>query len=374
MLMAKQSLFSKSALADIAKLSSKQKCSIINTFWPHLNLSSEAYKDTSYAGFLRYLGRNLQYLHQYSSKLVVQDWDDLSAMCEHLRTHRTSKRALLLESIQRQYINTPESHVGASIDLAARLLLGLNISGIGMPIRRSNTRDSQVHWHDNQSLDEMIMAEFPTGTKQLAVSTLAIDTSFTAVTLKSVCRVNIRWTDNLVDHLKLHGRRGDRTLSIYQHKICLVNHLKGPESSILPEDLLRETLTTLSILFPVGDEDTEAFLQDQNIQFWNDYSARESGFRGLDDFKYWKHRLTQLLTLYHGPPETVIQTLLDTRNVSQFATLWVAIFGVFFLTILFGVLSTIYSVKQYNVAVKSYELAIAQACQQNSAPLVGFCD
>jgi NhaP-type Na+/H+ and K+/H+ antiporter len=101
----------------------------------------------------------------------------------------------------------------------------------------------------------------------------------------------------------------------------------------------------------------------------------------LHDFKYWRNELAALIYLFDGPPETALQTLRDTRNVSQWVTIWVAVFGIFILTIVFGVLATVYSVKQYKLAVESYklsgkafELSLAQACHQNSAPLPGFCD
>jgi hypothetical protein len=72
-----------------------------------------------------------------------------------------------------------------------------------------------------------------------------------------------------------------------------------------------------------------------------------------------------LLELLNGPPETVGQMMLDTRIASQFTTLWVAIFGVFLLTILFGILATVYSIKQYYIAVLSYNLAVAVTCVEH---------
>jgi hypothetical protein len=82
--------------------------------------------------------------------------------------------------------------------------------------------------------------------------------------------------------------------------------------------------------------------------------------------------MAQLVDLWNGPPETLGQTLGDTRDFSQVFTLWVAIFGVFALTLIFGILATVYSVKQYRVAVKSYDLALALACVDH-ATLPGFC-
>lgn len=153
-----------------------------------------------------------------------------------------------------------------------------------------------------------------------------------------------------------------------------MNHRKGPEPTIIPADVLNEAIRTLDLLLPFGDPRTEAFLEEEKVLFWTISPSESPRATELDNFKYWRSNLAQLSNLLHGPPETVIQTLLDIRNISQFATLWVAIFGVFSLTFIFGVLSTVYSVKQYRVAVKSYELTLAQACQQTSTPLSGFCD
>jgi hypothetical protein len=82
--------------------------------------------------------------------------------------------------------------------------------------------------------------------------------------------------------------------------------------------------------------------------------------------------MLHLLRLLNGNPETFTQTLSDTHNLSEFATLWIAVFGVFCLSILFGVLATVYSIKQFNVAVKSYDLALALACHEVPT-LPGFC-
>lgn len=90
------------------------------------------------------------------------------------------------------------------------------------------------------------------------------------------------------------------------------------------------------------------------------------------EFKYWKQEMIQIVKLWEAPPERICQTLRNTRDPGQFFTLWVAIVGVFALTILFGILATVYSVKQYRVGVKSYELALALACLDQPT-LPSFC-
>ncbi|KAH7070516.1 hypothetical protein BKA63DRAFT_420630 [Paraphoma chrysanthemicola] len=367
-------LFSKSSLADTLSLGPEGKCAIINTFWPHLDLSEQDYIDKDYALWFSLLGKTLQSFHPHASKFATQEWDGLLSMVTSLNANRAVTRRAQVEDIKMTCLNTGDAAIVRSIELAVRLWLGINVCSKGLSVGPANPRDRRIDWQEDQSLDEMVAAQFTRSASKAEFAHIPFDESFTAANLKNICRVHIRWTDNLVDHLKLEGPRGHRRLSVYRHKLCLVNHRKGPEPTIIPADVLDEAIRTLDLLFPFGDQRTEAFLEEEEIELWTMSPSESPRAADLDDFKYWKSNLAQLSGLFYGPPETVVQTLLDTRNTSQFATLWVAIFGVFFLTIMFGVLSTVYSVKQYRVAIKAYELALAQACQQKSTPLSGFCD
>ncbi|OCK81912.1 hypothetical protein K432DRAFT_380863 [Lepidopterella palustris CBS 459.81] len=367
-------LFSKSSLADTVNSEPERKCAIINAFWPHLGLAKEDYIEEDYAAWFHFFGKALQSLHPHASKFATQEWDGLLSMVTSLSANRTMARRALTEDIKRGYLNTGDAAIARSIELAVRLWLGINVCSKGLSVGPRNPREYRIDWQGDQSLDEMIAAQFPQGAGRAAFANIPFDESFTAVNLKNICRLHIRWTDNLIDHLKLEGPRGQRCLSIYRHRLCLVNHRKGPEPTIIPAEVIDEAIRTLDLLFPFGDPKTEAFLEEEKVQFWTISPSESARATELDEFKYWRSNLAQLSSLFNGPPETFIQSLLDTRNIPQFATLWVAIFGVFFLTIIFGVLSTVYSVKQYRVAIKSYELALAQACQQKSTPLQRFCD
>jgi hypothetical protein len=367
-------IFSKTSLADVVNLKTEHKCGLINAFWPHLHLAEQDYIEEDYAAFFEFIGRTLQGLHPHAPKFASQELDGLLAMVCTLRTNRTLGRKAIIETIKKDYLNTCEFAVARSIELTVRLWLGINVSAKRLSVGPRNPRDSRIDWQDHHSLDQMVSAQFPYGANKTALTEFPLDESFTAVNLKNVCRLHIRWTDNLMDHLRLEGPRGQRSLSIYRHKICLINHRKGPEPKIIQEEILDEAIRTLDLLFPFGDPKTEEFLENEKVQLCIVDLLELPRATDLDEFKYWRNNLAQLVNLLNGPPETVVQTLLDTRNLGQFVTLWVAIFGIFLLTILFGILSTIYSVKQYRLAIKSYELALALACQQKTAPLPNFCD
>ncbi|CAO2647089.1 Nn.00g080110.m01.CDS01 [Neocucurbitaria sp. VM-36] len=365
-------LFSASVHSDLVHLPVERKCHVINTFWPHLNLTQEAYIEEDYADLFELIGKTLRILYQHELRFADRFLDSLLATVTELKTHQASTKEVLANEVKKTYHNVSDDCIMRSVELAARLWLGLNISSRHLSVGPKNPRDSRIEWHNNQSLNQVVATTFRQKFLRAVDDEYSLDDSFTAVSLKAICRVRIRWTDNLVDHLKLEGPRGHRILSIYRHKICLINHLKGPDPTVIERDVLDEAIRTLDLLFPFGDLKSAEFLEAERVRFHSMPPSELSQPMNLAEFTYWRNNLAQLLRLLNGPPETIAQTLLDRRNLSQFATLWVAIFGVFSLTILFGILATVYSIKQYRVAVMSYDLALALACHEIPA-LPGFC-
>src|SRR4051812_47130709 len=112
----------------------------------------------------------------------------------------------------------------------------------------------------------MITAQFLQDSSKAALANIPFNGSFTTINLKNVYRLHIRWTDNLIDHLKLEEPRGQQYLSIYRHKLCLLNHQKGSEPTIILAEVLDEATRTLDLLLPFSDRKTEAFLQEEKVQ------------------------------------------------------------------------------------------------------------
>ena len=65
----------------------------------------------------------------------------------------------------------------------------------------------------------------------------------------------------------------------------------------------------------------------------------------------------------------------DNRNLLEFATFWTTAVVAFLtiLSIVFGTVATVYSIKQYDIAVAGYALASAQACADPNITLPGYC-
>lgn len=344
----------------------------MNAFWPYLQISTVDYVDDEYIDLCSFIETTFKSLHKHRTSFVLHDSSGLLAVVKVLREAPQGTKQALVNEVQKFHPNTSVNAVRRSLELTVRLWLGINISSAGLAVGPSYPGDTRIDWPDSQSLEGLIAKQFTQKPFWSATDDFAMDDSFTAVNLKNICRLHIRWTDNLVDHLQLKGRRGQRILSIYRHKICLVNHLRDPKLTVINPDILEEAIRTLDLLFPFGDTPTAEFLQAEGVHIYSIPPCNATQSIDLGDFKYWRNNLMQLLKLLNGPPETVTQTLLDTRNVPQFATLWVAIVGVFSLTIIFGILATVYSIKQYGVAVASYKLAVALACRE-FPELPGYC-
>lgn len=118
-------------------------------------------------------------------------------------------------------------------------------------------------------------------------------------------------------------------------------------SSILPPDLVSETLSTLALLFPQSDKQTAKwftkikskypYLDGQMIKC----GGLTSYQRKIENFPIWHDRLVILKEeLDNTKPSTIAQFWYDRRNGVQWYTFWVAVL-VLILTIFFGVVQSI---------------------------------
>lgn len=144
-----------------------------------------------------------------------------------------------------------------SLELVARIWLTLDIQVMDVA-RGSNS----FVWKNDESLMAMVEARFtklkvPAVPSQSAESVL-LDQTFNAINLKKICGVKIAWINNLTDHLTYDLAKD--CVYIYPHKVCLLSHLQC--SPIFEAEVLKETVRTLDLLFPI-DPSTSYFLNQQ---------------------------------------------------------------------------------------------------------------
>ncbi|RKK32331.1 hypothetical protein BFJ66_g14071 [Fusarium oxysporum f. sp. cepae] len=184
--------------------------------------------------------------------------------------------------------------------------------------------------------------------------------------------IEIKATDNLVEHLFLDTRR--KTLKVFHQVSFLRAHLEktrhepldlGFEESLkrgtLPPRLLLETLVTFhDILFPVmSARDTKSLDTLKGMIKRNGFDPEGRWIEFVREtpsdmsFNYWGDRLAKLHDLVKRPPPANAIVAWFERHTSKRNALTVAIIGVF-LSVLFGFLSFLVGLLQLILAWKAY--------------------
>lgn len=97
-------------------------------------------------------------------------------------------------------------------------------------------------------------------------------------------------------------------------------------SDILPVALLRETITTLNLLFPQWDPQTQALLSAHGQDFHTLPPFEGPRRLDLSEFKYWRSHLLELYEeIYLAPADSWRQLWTDRRNPHQWWTFWIAV-------------------------------------------------
>ncbi|EQL00722.1 FAD-binding, type 2 [Ophiocordyceps sinensis CO18] len=195
-----------------------------------------------------------------------------------------------------------------------------------------------------------------------------------------VANLDIIWTDNLLDHLRLTD--DDRRVHIFHHVSFLELQrqrcaLLWPPSllveareptftlgdsadTLLPPGVGEETLRTLALLFPTADPQTRGWLL--RLPSYDGLDARvaqcrrlKTDDRQIDGFPFWRERLTLLKQVFdEAQPQSLVNWWHDRRNGVQWYTFWVAVF-VLVLTVFFGLVQSIEGALQTYASFKALQ-------------------
>ncbi|RKL35816.1 hypothetical protein BFJ72_g8516 [Fusarium proliferatum] len=119
-----------------------------------------------------------------------------------------------------------------SIDLAASLLLMISFCSFTYGF----SGRSHLRW-SHGSLESFVSAYFDPGAPQLAKENVKMEKIFTARNLCRIAGLDIVWTDNLVDHLRLTD--DDRRVHVFHHASFL--HVQQQRFTILQDHLTCES-------------------------------------------------------------------------------------------------------------------------------------
>lgn len=217
------------------------------------------------------------------------------------------------------------------LDLAARVWLMLFVGEYRQII---GPAQRQIVWNENDSLRGLLEREFSNHAE--ASDNVKLERLFTARNMERIAGLEIIWTSNLADHLRLFD--DDTRVAIF-HQACFLKHMQSQD--IFPEGFIEETLRTLALIFPEGDKDCWRWFEIKKSKNNLDPEARKCGNpsseeRQIHKFRYWHDRLIILKQAFdEKEPATIYQWWHDRRRRVQWYTFWVAVV-VIGLTIFFG--------------------------------------
>lgn len=363
------------------------EATIIERFWLK-NIRRGLGRDEVYRSYFRYYATECRRLRLGISKeawqstaMVARTHEDILRIVHVLSNEQHLCRPEMRTLLRQHFGEAEDLAINRSIDFAMRVWLTINVRE--HQFRTHTPRTPIIQWDDSSTLTAFVACNFSHATT--TAGSLQLDHTFTAANMHRLSGIDIEWTSCLADHLRFDKRR--RLLRIYPFKQILLDHLHVYESSngdsekkmsrfvelcgnngptrannirtVLPQSVLKETLLSLSLLFPHGDATTEDFMLQHDHTFHLEGPFDDSRPHNLADFDHWRNRLLELHQIFHSPPVGWTQIWADRRNPLQWYTFWIAII-ILVLTVVFGVISTVVGILQTCLAYESVRLARAQ--------------
>ncbi|KAL1603513.1 hypothetical protein SLS60_005100 [Paraconiothyrium brasiliense] len=345
-------------LGDLNAMTTHSKFELISKIWPNAALSGPAFRESEYMAFLAHLNQEFSHLKQEQSEVAAESVQGIIELISLLRNNLSEGRNKIAQEFRDRFPDLDDFTLSRTMELVVRLWLTTRVAlneGFPKPIQ---TAFGSLEWPAEISLREAVHSQFalvdPADNVDKYFSP-GLDPSLTASALVDICGIKLAWTSNLMDHLRLDKRH--RVLTVYEHKICLLNHIKGDDSPF-PLGFLQETIDTLNLLFPFGHGPTRELLRRENkLALYGLGTCNRDRRLSFGDYRVWRVQMASIVDVFNEPPRNWWQLLSDRRNLREWATFWLGpmVLILTIVSIVTGTVSSVYAVKQYN-------LACAQAC------------
>ncbi|KAF2094530.1 hypothetical protein NA57DRAFT_46639 [Rhizodiscina lignyota] len=235
----------------------------------------------------------------------------------------------ILQTLRNKYQNhvpqVPEPAMRRTIELAARIV---TMHEIGKWQGTAPNQDRLV-W-DAGPLSNCLIGHYTAPALDGKVK--LGEKLFNAVSLEKIAGFEIVWTNNIAEHLRL---RDDGTLTVFPHATFLKAQIDYHHEHQFPPGFIRETLSTLALLFPQHNREVGRWISkqrrerqrqgehlDDQLQACGVLSQDE---RQLKNFIHWRDRLQDLKQSFDdAEPQTPGQWWNDRRKRVQWWTFWVA--------------------------------------------------
>ncbi|KAK0652674.1 hypothetical protein B0T16DRAFT_322699 [Cercophora newfieldiana] len=189
--------------------------------------------ESSTQAYLHYYQRQWAYYRSDQGLSIFQNFSDFNNVLQHIKNGATP--AEIIAKLEEEHKDKGYArHVFQdSLNLAARTLTMVEVGAEGLV------------WEEG-SLKEFLQGQFP-DTPTVDCERIIFPNIFNAWSLQNAGGVLVEFTDNLADHLKLI--RGGEAVLVF-HQVSFLESQLDSTNDLLPPGLVKETLETLSLLFP----------------------------------------------------------------------------------------------------------------------------
>lgn len=351
----------------LQQLKSDGKYGILNKIWPRMTRSDfDTYMDL-YDRYFLFLEEQMELIERKSILYSTKSIEELASIIDRIRQYPHKPKSEVFENSSEETMR--------SADMAIRIWLMIHI-------QHSSSASIGSWWWPKTMPLNLLLQNWSTPSKKQDRKSRQISQSFSIANLAHYYGFQVKWTSDLAQHLSIDWEY--KQITIFEHVICLRNHLAYPDDCPLPKKFVGEAIDTIKLLFP-DDKDTKAFLSRDGRKFLKIPFGRERSL-SLGDFSYWETEISQLLDVWEQGPSgwSQLQLRPDRSNFLEYSTFWAAavVLLLTVISIVFGVAGLVLakkaldvSVKSLDVSVKSYELSLAIACAEANATetLPAFC-
>jgi hypothetical protein len=210
---------------------------IIHRLWPRRRSEKVPPEDLDLDGYFTYYTKQCSHaLHDRGRHVMSrthQDIVDIVKLLEDLSTKNAIKSALRTKVTSLNVSKENEEEMlDNSIDLAARLLVMMDI-GV---FQFSYSGRPELVWKEGSL--KCFVTDYFGQPQVLGYENIKLEKSFTAQNLGRIAGIEIEWTDNLADHLRMIDE--DKRLGIFRHASFLKwqqRHVEDGRSPSIPPDV-----------------------------------------------------------------------------------------------------------------------------------------
>ncbi|KAF1993424.1 hypothetical protein P154DRAFT_625433 [Amniculicola lignicola CBS 123094] len=307
-------------LCNSSSISATTQAKIINDIWPRSSTTRLQKDDLDWNAFFSYYTDACTHtLHDHGQHISIRTHRDVCAIAQQLAASRSKeeiKEGLRTQLTDRARAREDEDRMlEGSVNLAARILAMMDFGTLEMGF----SGRSQIAWAD-ESLKCRVHSYFNVS-PDCSAEGLRLEGTFTARNIEHIAGIEVAWTNNLADHLKLV--EDDKKVRIFHH----ASFLKWQQSQIFPDGLIEETLATLALLVPQSDPKTQKWIRPLTKSAENSFCLDKyllkcgqlrTDNRQFENFRFWHDRLVILKKVFdHSRPKTLSQWWHDRRNGVQ---------------------------------------------------------